>query len=97
MVGTLKYPRNFVNVLDEIASTDPERTCFSIPREDPTAGWEDVTFGRYANSVNRLAHWIANEVGLAEDGTYPTVAYIGPNDARYVVMLIAAIKAGYKV
>lgn len=50
-----------------------------------------------ANAVNRCAHRIVDICGKPEEGSFPTIAYIGPNDARYIVMMIACVKAGYKV
>jgi acyl-CoA synthetase (AMP-forming)/AMP-acid ligase II len=90
--------RVFVNLVDEIATCDPSRTLIAIPRStDPNEGWQDLTFGQYANAVNRLSHWIVEQVGVAIEGEYPTMAYIGPNDVRYLIILAAAVKAGYKV
>ncbi|KAJ5612047.1 hypothetical protein N7510_005241 [Penicillium lagena] len=89
--------RNFVDVIDETALNEPFRPILSIPRSsDPRDGWEELSFGQYANAINRFAHWMVEHVGRAKDGEYPTVAYIGPNDVRYLVILAASIKAGYK-
>lgn len=86
------------NIIDELAKTDPEREAFSIPRSsDPKDGWKAVTFRDYANAINRAAHRLVETCGVASPGSFPTIAYIGPNDARYVVVLVAAVKAGYKV
>jgi acyl-CoA synthetase (AMP-forming)/AMP-acid ligase II len=99
--GTAKetYGRRLLHhVVDEVARTDPERECFSIPRSsDPKDGWKPVTYKQYANAINYVAHRIIDTCGPAPAGTFPTIAYIGPNDARYVVIVLAAVKAGYKV
>lgn len=50
-----------------------------------------------ANAVNRCAHRIVEVCGKPEKDSFPTIAYLGPNDARYIVMMIAAVKAGYAV
>lgn len=90
--------RNFVDVIDEIASSEPSRPVVFLPRSaNAEDGWEELTFGKYANSINRFAKWIVERAGHAKDGDYPTVAYIGPNDIRYLIVLAASIKAGYKV
>ncbi|RYC58014.1 hypothetical protein CHU98_g8197, partial [Xylaria longipes] len=88
--------RLFPHVVDEIAAREPERECFSVPRtSDPKDGWKAVTFKQYANAINHVARRIINNCGRRVD-TFPTLAYIGPNDARYVVLVLAAVKAGYK-
>ncbi|GAP86953.1 putative nonribosomal peptide synthetase [Rosellinia necatrix] len=85
------------HVVDHIARTDPQRECFSIPRtSDPKDGWKIVTFKQYANAINHVARRITELSGPAQAGTFPTIAYVGPNDARYVVLTLAAVKAGYK-
>lgn len=90
--------RNFVDVVDEIASSEPSRPVLYLPRSgNAEDGWRALSFGEYANAINRCAHWIVQCAGHAKDGEYPTVAYIGPNDIRYLVVIAAAVKAGYKV
>lgn len=86
------------HVLDDIAEREPEREAFSIPRSsDPKDGWKPVTFKQYANAVNYVAHKILTNCGLPPVNKFPTIAYVGPNDARYVVLILAAVKAGYQV
>lgn len=90
--------RIFVKLIDDIALNEPRRTLLSIPRSnDSKDGWQDLSFGMFANAVNRLSHWITDQAGLAQEGTFPTIAYIGPNDVRYLIVLAATIKTGYKV
>ncbi|GAW24728.1 hypothetical protein ANO14919_143200 [Xylariales sp. No.14919] len=85
------------HVVDNIAQREPERECFSIPRSsDPKDGWKTITFKQYANAINRVAHRIIANCGPPPADTIPTIAYVGPNDARYVVLILAAVKAGYK-
>ncbi|KAJ5107679.1 hypothetical protein N7456_004354 [Penicillium angulare] len=89
--------RNFVDVIDELALNEPNRTVVSIPRSSNAKdGWKDLSASVYANAINRLAHSIVDKFGRAKKHDYPTVAYIGPNDVRYLIILTATIKAGYK-
>ncbi|KAH8651039.1 nonribosomal peptide synthetase [Xylariales sp. PMI_506] len=86
------------HIIDETARQDPQREAFQIPRSsDPKDGWKTVTFKEFANAVNHVAHRIVEISGEPPKNAFPTIAYIGPNDARYVVMMVGAIKAGYKV
>ncbi|KAI1206023.1 acetyl-CoA synthetase-like protein [Annulohypoxylon truncatum] len=93
-----KYGRRLMpHVIDGLAKDDPTREAFSIPRsENPKDGWKVVTFKEYANAINRVAHRIIETCGKPPSGSFPTIAYIGPNDARYIVLVVGAIKAGYK-
>lgn len=97
--SNVDYGRRLIpHVIDDLAKREPEREAFFIPRSsNPKDGWKAISFKEYANAVNRVAHRIIETCGTPRDGTFPTVAYIGPNDARYVVLLVGAVKAGYKV
>ncbi|KAI1371417.1 acetyl-CoA synthetase-like protein [Hypoxylon crocopeplum] len=92
------YGRRLIpHVIDEIAEKDPGREAFSIPRSsNPQDGWKPVTFKEYANAINHVAQRIIETCGTPSPGTIPTIAYIGPNDVRYIIILVSAIKAGYK-
>ncbi|KAI1747116.1 hypothetical protein F4782DRAFT_451716 [Xylaria castorea] len=93
-----EYGRRLLpHVVDDIAANEPERECFSIPRSsDPKDGWKIVTFKQYANAINHVARRIVDNCGVPPVDTFPTIAYIGPNDVRYIVLVLAAVKAGYK-
>lgn len=88
--------RIFVNTIDQLAAAEPSRPWLYIPRSaKPQDGWQPVTFGEYANAINRTAQWLVDELGQGQD--FPTIAYIGPNDVRYTVILAASVKAGFQV
>jgi len=93
------------HIIDERARSIPDRTAFRSPRSsDPKDGWESVTWAQFANAVNHTARWLTDKLGdggggggsARKEGEFPTIAYIGPNDARYPILVIAAVKAGYK-
>ncbi|KAI1267029.1 nonribosomal peptide synthetase [Xylariaceae sp. FL1019] len=90
--------RSLPKLVDEMAKTDPDRECFSIPRNsDPKDGWRSISWKQYANAVNYVGHRINTVCGKAPADTHPTIAYIGSNDARYAIITLAAIKTGYQV
>lgn len=95
--------RLLVNVVDETAVADPTRTFLFAPRTNkPEDGWAPITYEQVARAVNHVAHIIAEKVKLpavaSDEGKeeFPTVAYVGPNDIRYAIILLASIKAGCK-
>lgn len=86
------------NVIDQIAEKEPRRVFLSKPRSsNPEDGWRDITYRTMADAIDRLAHHLVQELGPAPKGAFPTITYIGPNDGRYYLYAVAAIKAGYKV
>lgn len=93
------YGRRLVPILiDEIAEHDPDRVFACIPKTtDLDDGFRNVTYAGFARAINRAAGWIGNTIGPSEKGKFETLAYIGPFDLRYYVMVVAACKLGYKV
>jgi acyl-CoA synthetase (AMP-forming)/AMP-acid ligase II len=89
--------RLLVNIVDERAKREPDREWVFIPNSsEPRDGWRKITYRQAANAINRIAHKLVESSGLPAKGSFPTVAYIGPSDARYLVFTLGAVKAGYR-
>lgn len=90
--------RLYVDVVDETAKADPDRPWIYVPRTSSAKdGWKVLTWGQHANAVNRTANWLVEKLGKPEHKSFPSIAYVGPNDARYIVLFAAGVKAGYQV
>ena len=90
--------RPMVTIIDKIAKNNPTRPWIYVPRSSsPADGWKPITYSDGANAINRIAHMMVGSMGSPAAGSWPTVAYIGPNDMRYIIFMFGAIKAGYKV
>ncbi|KAK3314006.1 hypothetical protein B0H66DRAFT_503806 [Apodospora peruviana] len=87
-----------VDIVDARAATTPSREWVSVPRShDPKDGWKVITYSQAANAINRVARKITDQGGAPyPPNSFPTVAYIGPNDARYLAFALGAVKAGYQ-
>ncbi|KAI0532943.1 hypothetical protein GGR58DRAFT_517325 [Xylaria digitata] len=96
--ASAEYGRRLLpHIIDDVASKDPQREILLTARSsDPKDGWAPITFGDYANAINRCAQEIVDRYGGALAGTFPTIAYIEPQDTRYFIVVIATIKAGYQ-
>ncbi|KAI0435602.1 hypothetical protein F4803DRAFT_557821 [Xylaria telfairii] len=96
--GSAEYGRRLIpHIIDDIAKEDPQREILLTPRSsDPKDGWAPMTFSNYANAINRCAQELVDLYGKAVEGQFPTIAYIGPQDARYLIFVVATIKAGYQ-
>lgn len=81
--------------IDHIARTDPARICSSIPYKSSTSDYVDITYQRFANSIDRLAWHLKESIGLSDK--LETICYLGPPDLFYFVFALAACKCGYKV
>lgn len=74
------------HIIDQKASQEPQKECFQIACSSlPEDGWRTITFGQFANAINKCCHHIVARCGRPARDTFPTIAYIGPNDARYLV------------
>ncbi|KAE8164394.1 thioester reductase domain-containing protein [Aspergillus tamarii] len=95
----LQVPRNcgrrlMPAVLDEVAESDPERVFVSVPRSSNLAdGFKDIPYGTFAKAVNKCAWYLREQLG--KDSIPKTILYMGPLDVRYLIIILAAAKAGH--
>lgn len=74
------------HIIDDNARDQPEKEVFQVPNSsDPKDGWRVVTWKEYAHAINHVAQRIIETCGQPDADSFPAIAYIGPNDARYVV------------
>ncbi|KAL4919649.1 acetyl-CoA synthetase-like protein [Aspergillus aurantiobrunneus] len=90
-------PRFITNVLYEEARIRPDRTfCIqSLSLDSVNGGWRRVTVADLARAVDAFASWI--EERIAPNGTPTRLAYVGSNDARYNICVLACLKLGHCV
>ncbi|KAI1330923.1 male sterility protein-domain-containing protein [Xylariaceae sp. FL0255] len=93
------YGRRLVpNIIDAVALNDPNRAFASIPRsENLEDGYTDISYQTVANAINRMCWWLSENLGLADTSEVFSYGMIGPNDIRYPIFLVAAMKCGYKM
>ncbi|KAF2019152.1 acetyl-CoA synthetase-like protein, partial [Aaosphaeria arxii CBS 175.79] len=84
-------------IIDDIARTHPDVLYAEIPNDAHScqAGFRKITYKDLANAINGLALWIERTLGRGLN--FETLVYLGPHDLRYILMLLAAVKAGYKM
>ncbi|KAK8164826.1 hypothetical protein BKA80DRAFT_326953 [Phyllosticta citrichinensis] len=81
--------------VDDIANSDPGRTWVTVPLTNDVYGeWKDITFGELRQAIDGLARWIEEKIGVGKDRD--TVAYLGINDVRYTVVILAMMKTNRK-
>ncbi|KAH6838682.1 hypothetical protein B0I37DRAFT_387507 [Chaetomium sp. MPI-CAGE-AT-0009] len=82
--------------IDKLAAESPDDVWIKSPvtSDKGAVTWQDITFLELSKAVDMMAHWMEKELGLGA-GDEP-VAYTGVNDARYPIIILAALKAGYK-
>lgn len=94
-MGSLDYPRPIPAVWDHIAETEPDKVLFSIPiGSEVSDGYEDITARTFADAIHRASWFLERELGRST--TFETLAYLGPSDLRYIIIMSAASKIGYQ-
>lgn len=90
--------RLLVTAIDQIASSQPQRTWVSVPKDedDLSNGFVGITFKQFSNAINHAAAWLHSKLG-PHSGSFDTFAYEGPNDVRVAILTVAAIKVERKV
>lgn len=83
-------------VVDRVAASDPDKTFASIPLStSPRDGYRTITFQNLSSAVNRMSRWIESNLEPTSPGT--TIAYLGMNDLRYIIIILAAIKTAHTI
>ncbi|KAI0546766.1 acetyl-CoA synthetase-like protein [Xylaria curta] len=85
--------RTVPSTIDEFAQKFPEQFWASFPIDGKDV--QRVSFGACARAINAACWWLENTLGTSK--TFQTIAYIGPNDIRYLIFFCVAVKCGYKI
>lgn len=85
-----------VHAIEEKAQWIPDHMFMRYALEDwEHIGYQTITWRQYANAIDKVAYWIDEQLGKAS--ACDTVAYFGPNDPRYAILIPAINKTGRKV
>lgn len=80
-----------------MAQTRPQSVWAKVPRDEHyyARGYRKITYKLMANAINGIAAWLTELFGRST--TFETLAYFGSWDPRYIIIMLGAVKAGYKV
>ncbi|KAK3196259.1 putative NRPS-like protein biosynthetic cluster [Lecanicillium sp. MT-2017a] len=80
------------HVIDERARDKHPRPFAALPRSTNVKdGFEDISYVRFANAINRAAGWLRDTFGTPDRPE--TVMYMAPFDFRYQILALAAVKS----
>lgn len=85
------------HMVDGMAHARPHALYAEFPKSTTAydAGFYKITYAALANAVNGVAWLLSRELGPGKN--HETLTYIGPRDFRHNIMVLGAVKAGYKV
>nr|WEH02129.1 carboxylic acid reductase [Expression vector JGI_C3] len=91
---TAKPPQRLLaTVVDSLALECPTRRFCLIPNgKDVHQGFREVTFRDLCCAVNRMSWWMEKHLASSVKGA--TIAYLGSNDIRYIILMLASHKTG---
>ncbi|KAF2016134.1 acetyl-CoA synthetase-like protein [Aaosphaeria arxii CBS 175.79] len=96
LLPNAERPRLMVQVIEEKAQWQGNETFMRYPTPDwQEEGFRTITWSQFADAVNKMAYWLDNQLGKSRD--QDTIAYLGPSDPRYSIMIPAAIKTSRKL
>ncbi|KAJ5897984.1 hypothetical protein N7504_008272 [Penicillium tannophilum] len=82
--------------VDSLAKSDPGRRFGLIPKSNQIEdGFREITFLELSRAVNATSWWIETHIGRPTKGE--TIAYMGNNDVRYILFMLASHKLGYTI
>lgn len=72
---------------------DDDQAGIAADKHQPI--YRKVTYGEFSSAIDFVARILTKSLG--KESCFDTLAYLGPTDLRYSIVVVAAIKAGYKV
>ncbi|KAI4928408.1 uncharacterized protein J4E92_005894 [Alternaria infectoria] len=85
----------FVHAIEEKAQWIPNNMYMRYAPDDWLhSGYKTITWKQYASAIDKMAFWFDERLGKAVD--CETIAYFGPNDPRYAILIPAIVKNGRK-
>ncbi|KAK4863281.1 hypothetical protein LT330_002059 [Penicillium expansum] len=87
--------RLLARTVDDRAETNPNQRFAVIPQgSEISNGFQDLSIKDLARTVNFMCWWIESIIGPAESPE--TLTYMGSNDIRYFIFILACQKTGYQ-
>jgi acyl-CoA synthetase (AMP-forming)/AMP-acid ligase II len=88
--------RMLAQTVDHAAVHNPERLFGVVPSgSELSDGFFNMTMKDLARAVNFASWWMEKTIG--KDSCKETLAYMGNNDVRYIIFILACQKTGYQV
>ncbi|KAK0744490.1 hypothetical protein B0T21DRAFT_429030 [Apiosordaria backusii] len=83
-------------LVDRLAAEKPNNVWMKSPitSAQGETHWEDITYSQLKNALDAMSDFIIQHLGPGSPDE--VVAYMGVNDVRYPLVILAALKAGYK-
>ncbi|RDL29894.1 uncharacterized protein BP5553_10521 [Venustampulla echinocandica] len=97
---TIKYGQRLLpQVVDTFAAEEPDYILGMMPKPGANSSvpidFITLSTSQLSNAINFMSHWLDRTLGKSNSVTGQTIAYVGSQDFRYLVMECASIKTGH--
>lgn len=90
----MSYKRLLLEIIESRAAAQPQAIFAKVPQNNAYAnGYRNVTNSSLLTAVDHVAALITSTFGPSKN--FERIAYLGLNDLRYTIVLLAGIKTGY--
>lgn len=92
--------RTLNSCLEAYIKHEPRRAFAYIPvSESIDDGFNNMTYAQLAKAVSITAHWLDQQLGkvLQTPQSREVISYMGPNDIRYFLLMLAADRTNRSV
>ena len=85
------------HMIDNPAVTSPNMVWAEMPKSHASykEAFREITYRDFSNAIKGVAWWLQSSLGLRQN--FETLAYLGPWDIRYILLILRGVKTGYKV
>ena len=88
--------RILTEVVDRLAVEQPDGLWVKAGALDSgVLSWSDITWSQLARAIDYISHWMEDRHGLPAENE--TMGYMGISDIRYPIVILSAMKTGYKI
>ena len=90
----MSYKRLLSEIVESRAVAKPQAIFANVPKNNAYAnGYRNVTNSSLLTAIDHVAALITSKFGPSKN--FERIAYLGLNDLRYTIVLLAGIKTGY--
>lgn len=92
-------PRLLIDAIESQIKSKPDSPYLLYANSsswEQEGGYRNITWKQFGEAIDKVAFWLDQHLPWTGQGPQ-TIAYIGPNDPRYFVIIAAAVKSKRRV
>lgn len=97
--ATNLQPRLLINAIDSQVKSNPNGQYLLYAKSsswEQEGGYRSITWKQFGDAINKAAFWLDQHLPQTKSDPQ-TIAYVGPNDPGYYIIVAAAVKSKRRV